>query len=293
MAFFAYNLSIHSDFDLNLPLIDAKIDLWITKADFKVPIGQPTKIHRFGLQALFKSTSDTCFLIWPGLADFRITETTIEYKTSRKLPEGLLRILILSEALGTVLFLRGCFLLHASAVLVQNQAKVFLGKPGAGKSSMIAAFAKHGFTVLSDDLVAIQLTEGIVPQVIPSFPEIKIWKDTADQLGLYSGTLLPAWEGKNKFLLPTPTLPLNPTAYPLNQILIIQKQKSNTSELEHAAIELLKYFPLADQLLDSHGLQQHFLAATKIGSTIPLITLERPEGFANLEKYVMRFLSDL
>lgn len=289
MAFFAYNLSINSDIDLKLPFTEATADLSIAQSDFATPLGETTKIYRFGRQALFSSTSDARYLIWPGLVVFKITKTSIGYKILGNAPSGLLRILILSEVLGTVLFLRGFFVLHASAVLIQNQAKVFLGEPGAGKSSTIAAFAKHGFTILSDDLVAIQITENNIPKVIPAFSEIKIWKDTANQLGLYSPTLSPAWEGKNKFILSTLALPIAPTAYTLDQILIIQKQQSNSSELEHAAVELLKYFPLADQLLDSHGLQQHFLAATKIGYSVPVAQLQRPDGFANLENYVQRF----
>ena len=292
MAFFAYNLSIYSDIDLKLPITEADPDIYITKAAFTLPQTEITKIYRFGMQALFTSTSEACYLTWPGLVDFRITKNNIAYKTAGLTPVGLLRIMVLSEALGTVLFLRGFFLLHASAVLVQKHAKVFLGTPGAGKSSTIAAFAKHGFTILSDDLVAIQITENNIPLVIPAFPEIKVWKDTADQLGLYSATLSPAWEGKNKFVLPTTALPTTPTTYPLDEILILDKEQSNSTQPEHAAVELLKYFPLAEQLLDAHWLQQHFLAATVIGNSVPLVTIQRPEGFVNLEKYTQRFLSE-
>ena len=62
---------------------------------------------------------------------------------------------LLGPVFGFTLRLRGVTCLHASAVVIDEQAVVFLGQSGAGKSTTAAAFAQLGYPVLSDDVVAL------------------------------------------------------------------------------------------------------------------------------------------
>jgi hypothetical protein len=57
--------------------------------------------------------------------------------------------------LGTVLRLQGRSLLHASAVGVDGRAVLLLGAAGAGKSTLTAALASRGASILADDVVAV------------------------------------------------------------------------------------------------------------------------------------------
>ena len=67
---------------------------------------------------------------------------------------------LLGPVLGLLLRLRGVTCLHASAVAFGDRSVAFVGSAGAGKSTTAAAFAKQGFGVLSDDIVALAESGG-------------------------------------------------------------------------------------------------------------------------------------
>jgi hypothetical protein len=88
---------------------------------------------------------------------------------------------LLGPVLGFLLRLRGVVCLHASAVAVGNRSAVFVGAAGAGKSTTVAAFAREGCAVLSDDVVALDEREdGFVVQ--PSYPHVLLWPDSVQAL---------------------------------------------------------------------------------------------------------------
>jgi hypothetical protein len=103
---------------------------------------------------------------------------------------------LLGPILGFVLRLRGTTCLHGSAVVIDNQAIALVGPSGAGKSSTAAAFARMGFRVLTDDVVALEdLVDTFYVQ--PAYPRIRLWPEavrsmfgSVDALPL----LTPNWE---------------------------------------------------------------------------------------------------
>jgi hypothetical protein len=68
--------------------------------------------------------------------------------------------LIPAQALPLAATLRGLEVLHASGVVLDGEAVLFAGAPGAGKSSLAAALLHRGAALLSDDTVALELHEG-------------------------------------------------------------------------------------------------------------------------------------
>ena len=88
---------------------------------------------------------------------------------------------LLGPVLGFVLRLRGVTCLHASAVAVDGQAIALVGSPGAGKSTIAAAFAQRGFSVISDDVVALA-EGGENVQVQPGYPRLNLWSDSVRAL---------------------------------------------------------------------------------------------------------------
>lgn len=88
---------------------------------------------------------------------------------------------IAGPILGFVLLLRGVTSLHASAVVVDDQAVAFLGPPGAGKSTTAAAFARLGFPVLSDDIVALEDHEESF-LVNSGYPWLRLWPSSVESL---------------------------------------------------------------------------------------------------------------
>ncbi len=113
--------------------------------------------------------------IMVGLADGEIPERLHLYLTG--------------NIFAFLLLQRGYLVLHASAACVDGQAAAFLGMPGTGKSSIVAALHRNGHTILVDDVTAVDLSKNPV-SVIPAFPQIKMDIETAKSLGIDPDTLI-------------------------------------------------------------------------------------------------------
>src|SRR5215469_16971576 len=123
---------------------------------------------------------------------------------------------LLGPVFGFVLRLRGLTCLHASAVAVNEQAIALVGSPGAGKSTIAAAFAKCGFSVISDDVVALA-EDGRNFLVQPGYPRVNLWSDSVGALFGSDEALpriTPTWDkrymplGDNGFGFASKPLPL-------------------------------------------------------------------------------------
>jgi hypothetical protein len=68
--------------------------------------------------------------------------------------------ILAAQALPLAATIRGLEVFHASGVVLEDRALLFAGPPGAGKSSLAAALLSAGGRLLSDDAVALQLSDG-------------------------------------------------------------------------------------------------------------------------------------
>jgi hypothetical protein len=103
---------------------------------------------------------------------------------------------LLGPVLGLVLHLRGIPCLHASAIAVGDQAIALLGGSGAGKSTTAAAFAQRGFSVLTDDIVALSRQDDQF-MVQPTYPHLRLWPRSVEFLFGRADELpriTPTWE---------------------------------------------------------------------------------------------------
>lgn len=89
---------------------------------------------------------------------------------------------LLGPVLGALLRLRGSFCLHASAVALNGKAAVFVGPPGAGKSTIAAILAQSGYALLADDMVVIVKGQAAF-HVLPGYPYIALWPDSEQLVG--------------------------------------------------------------------------------------------------------------
>lgn len=131
-------------------------------------------------------TRNNCRMTYEGIGSVRVTNgDTVTYSLSEPsvAETKALRRVILNHAFAAVLLQRGLLVLHASAVLIDNQVAVFLGHRTAGKSTTAAAFRKCGYQVLGDDVIGIRFDMG-APQVVPGVPEIRLAPDAVAELGI-------------------------------------------------------------------------------------------------------------
>jgi hypothetical protein len=294
MKYHLYGTNITSDLELDAPMFKRESQLKITEGTFETPKTFKTKIYRADCRAEIYINSAFVILHWPGMVTFKIDKNTIIYqKLDSSLDEGLLRIFITSEALGIYLFLNGSFMLHGGAVMIKNKAHVFLGKPGAGKSTTVAAFAKAGFEIMADDMVVIKLNAQNQPEVHWGGNSIKIWDKTAEGLEIDIKKLTPAWEGKNKFIFETKNHSnFEPKALKSIVVLNAPNTRKNLGNLPliMSPTLLLQYFPLAHQLLKDENLKRHFENSILIAQNCIISQIKRPKNFNKLEQYIKTFL---
>lgn len=288
----AYGLHIHSE--IELPELESDIqsepDLTIHIRHVHLPDDlQETKIFRRGIKANFgQSGNNQLFLQWPGVADFEAIDGKLLIVNSFTSDRELLSLFTVSEALGLILFQKGFFLLHASSVNVGNEAWCFMGDPGAGKSTSAAAFVKAGCPLLSDDLTAIYFENGAA-YVLPAYPQLKIWENTATGLDYANKDLRPLTEGHNKFShIPDELFGHDPVK--LAHIFFLS-ETSETPELERlspseAPTELLRHFPLAIDMLTPEVIKTHFMQSLKCFQLASLWKKSRELNFQLLEKWV-------
>jgi energy-coupling factor transporter ATP-binding protein EcfA2 len=109
-----------------------------------------------------KATKDEEYVFNPDSGSFRIRngrEIQVDIPNGAN-PEGV-RVLLLGRVMAFLLRQRGWLPLHASGVVIDGQAVLFVGPSGAGKSTMAAAFHARGHIVIADDVAAIRAANGI------------------------------------------------------------------------------------------------------------------------------------
>lgn len=67
----------------------------------------------------------------------------------------LLRMVLLGTVMSGIIIQRKQLLIHASALLHQNELVLICGDSGAGKSTSLAGLIKKGYAVFSDDVVVL------------------------------------------------------------------------------------------------------------------------------------------
>jgi hypothetical protein len=83
--------------------------------------------------------------------------------------------------LGFVLRMRGVLCLHASAIAVRQSAIAIVGAVGAGKSTTAGGFVKLGYSLLADDIAALDAESGRF-RVLPGYPRLNLWPDAGEAL---------------------------------------------------------------------------------------------------------------
>ncbi len=275
------------------PVAEPDITIIFNKIE-EYPLLNITKVKRKGLTATFgmynNDTSDS-YMVWENQINFRLIEGKTMIVDTQETDLDFLSLFIVSEPLGILLFQRGDILLHASAIKLPNgDGIVFMGEPGAGKSTTAAAFVKAGCNIISDDLVAIRIIDQ-KPYLIPSFPQIKLWKKSVEGLGYSYDEVERIVEGANKFAYygednfdDTPVL--------LQKIFILGAENEGLISPIETPIELLKHFALPEQLVERGlSLKQYFKKTSKIIGQIVIDEKFKMANFTVLSEFLAEQLA--
>ena len=102
--------------------------------------------------------------------------------------EEVARAVILGPIMALVLHESGILCLHGSAVSLGKRGMGFLAPKGYGKSTLAVALTAAGGRLMSDDLVAVTLSEA--PEILPSVHSIRMFGDVTEVMaGEFPGAL--------------------------------------------------------------------------------------------------------
>jgi hypothetical protein len=173
----AYGLNIRSE--LELPELirigtESAIDVEVSfgAVEGPLPIAEP-RLVRFDARG--------AYLAWPTIGRFRVDHPcsiTVEALTED--PQRI-RFALLGPVLAALLQLRQTPLLHGSAVMAESSAIAFVGRKGAGKSTMAAACVAAGCGMLNDDVLPLVPNTTRVT-LVPGFPALKVDVSTHREL---------------------------------------------------------------------------------------------------------------
>ena len=112
----------------------------------------------------------------PGLAEFVVDGEgcRVGCRPEPELPLDTLQHLLADQVLPRVLTFRGTPVFHAGCVASRRGAVAFLGDSGTGKSTLCAAFARAGWTIVSDDAVVVHSAPAGESRVLATYPGLRL-----------------------------------------------------------------------------------------------------------------------
>lgn len=232
----------------------------------------------------------------PGLAVFSIENgKTITFSTYGSDKDDKIRLYILGSCLGILLMQRKILPLHGSAIAIEGKAYAFIGESGAGKSTLASSFVKKGYKLLSDDVVAITLTEEYQPWVIPSYPQQKLWQESLNAFGMNSTDYQPLFDRTTKFSIPVQTDFYNK---PLPLGGIFELAGADIVSIDLQPIEKLHRFQVMHlhtyrrSLIERMNMMDwHFKICAKCMNAVPIYRLRRPTSTFTAHEIVTTVLS--
>jgi hypothetical protein len=278
---FAYGLRIESELPLLPPVPDAGTpDIAVRFGSLRQVVAEPAQ----GNQILIDLPLEVRLLIRDGC------EVVIDAPGGTD--QAVLRAYVLGAAMAFILRQRGALVLHASCVARANTADsrcgaiAFLGGSGWGKSTLASAFHRQGYRLITDDVMAIDL-ETPIPQVIPSFPEVKLLPDAmaaigsgVDEMRLHSLSHKQIQRLEHRFAL---------GPVPLKHLFVLQAGECNhihSLPRSKAFPELIQHSRATKSLRDPNFRLQHFHQCSRLAKEVPMAYLERPRSLDQLPQLI-------
>lgn len=288
------NKNLYNSFGLSIESYIPLPELPRTEAHAHLEIGSVT-VTKSDLTALWNESahSDEYFTVSGNQVLIRVPDTAIfcmrngesiivsPYEGSE---DDKIRLYILGTCMGVILMQKRILPLHGSAIAINGKAYAVLGVSGAGKSTLATILLEKGHKLLSDDLIAVRLTQDHIPLVMPSYPQQKIWQETIDQLGMNSTDFQPLFERETKFAVPVPS---RFCENPLPLAGVFELVKTETNATIEPIDGLVRFHTLLQHtfrsfLIERLGLMEwHFSTLAQFANRIDMYQLQRPtSGFS-------------
>ncbi|MBF0410876.1 MAG: hypothetical protein HQM10_26260 [Candidatus Riflebacteria bacterium] len=138
-------------------------------------------------------------------------------------------VFLIGSVMAALLHQQNFLVLHASAIEVNGKSYIFAGSSGVGKSTLAAGFHKRGYSIIADDICAVNIKDG-QPMVVPGLARLKLWSDVLKKLDIDITKLKLVRNEKEleKYYFPTEKESFSPV--PIKSIFILDTNKNNLFE---------------------------------------------------------------
>jgi hypothetical protein len=280
-----YRLGVHSE----IPLWEEEVE--DCPEDVRV-VWRSGGIERRDTPGPYKAEIDldgTVRLSWPGIATASIREGReiyIETIDDDELNNP--RHLITGLGMGLILHQRGVFTLHSSAVAIGECAVGVSGAKGSGKSTTAAALSGRGHTLLSDDVLALDMKQDGAPRVLPGPRTLNLWPDTAEAIG-HNPSTLPRTSLRSEKRVSRVPVDRDREGFPLKCIFFLEiSEDDDGPRIERYSpsdgIGLLIGNSHAMRVVeDRSALPVHLLQCARVMKDVDLFRLKRPAGLEQVQ----------
>ena len=203
------------------------------------------------------------------------------------------RLFLLGSAFGALFLQRGLLPVHGSAIKFGNSVTIFTGLSGVGKSSIAAYFVNQGYHALADDISVVNHNL----EVVPGFPNMKIWNDVLQKLDINKEPLIEIRPNVKKF-----QLPINDNYFdeplPLKNIIIINTKNSPGFEYEELT-GIKKFNAIKNNTYRYRFVQglekqlDHFEILNKLLPVIKVYRVTRPQSPLLLNEFADFLLNNI
>ena len=226
----------------------------------------------------------TVHVSWSDLFDFIVSAdgSRIDVFALPRQDEVALYTYLISQVISIALLQRNIESWHGTAVTFGDDAIVFLGNCGYGKSTLSASLIAHGAQLLSDDLIVLQESDASYLVTVGA-QRLKLEQSTASAVGLaWRGRVMD--DGSGKMVFEPPVIDAQPHSR-LAAIVVIEpfadSVRIEQTKRPEAVRELLAatFNPLQ---ADSKRLQHLLRQAEQLAAVIPVYRLHTPRDLAQL-----------
>ncbi len=291
-TYLAFGLIINSSIDLP-PLQKSTEDIF----DVTIKRGE---VSRTGLEKpeVVKPFSQTAATeLWlhvPDVAWFYVSHgNRIVVDTESDCDLQTIRLFLLGSCLGAILQQRNRLVIHGNAIRFGDECVIFAGNSGNGKSTLAAALHQRGYQVLTDDLAVVDEQF----RVQPSYPQLKLWYDSAKKLNINIDELKQIRLQINKYAYPIKEGFCN-TPLLIRAIYILNSHNEENFTFE-PIMGMEKFNPLKNNTyrinyLDGMGLKpNHLKQCAELANRVNLTRITRPQHNFQVEKLVEMIENDL
>jgi len=227
------------------------------------------------------------YFFWPAAGKFLAREgNEIVIDPLPGIEQSILRLFLLGAVLAAILHQRGLLVLHASALAVEDNALVFMGEKGQGKSTLAASLHRqigNETKILADDIVAVDLKGSGEGFVLPGFPQMKLSQEVISLLRIEEDNTVPL----HPIVQKTAYRPrrFSTKSITLRNIYVLNYGDRTSLEpltRQEAFLELVRHSFLGRHVAATGQAAKHFAQCTEIANSVPVERLTRPRSLALL-----------